>query len=122
MQERISESELVVMDVVWARAPVTAGQVADALAGNRDWSLQTIKTLLARLVGKGALATEQDGRRFLYRPLVAQEAYRARESRRFVDRLFGGRVSPLVAQLAEQEALSDADIAELRAIIDRLGQ
>ena len=122
MRERISESELAVMDVVWSTAPITANAVADALVAYRDWSLQTVKTLLARLVVKGALSTEQDGRRFLYRPLIAREDYRAREGRRFVDRLFEGRVSPLVAQLAEQEALSDSDIAELKLIIDRLGQ
>ncbi|MCC7394880.1 MAG: BlaI/MecI/CopY family transcriptional regulator [Sphingomonadaceae bacterium] len=122
MRERISESELAVMDVVWSSAPITANAVADALVAYRDWSLQTVKTLLARLVVKGALSTEQDGRRFLYRPLIAREDYRAREGRRFVDRLFEGRVSPLVAQLAEQEALSDSDIAELKMIIDRLGQ
>ena len=122
MRERISESELAVMDVVWSNAPITANAVADALVAYRDWSLQTVKTLLARLVVKGALSTEQDGRRFLYRPLIAREDYRAREGRRFVDRLFEGRVSPLVAQLAEQEALSDSDIAELKLIIDRLGQ
>lgn len=120
MTERISESELAVMEQLWEQAPQTASQIADALADDRAWSLQTVKTLLARLVAKNALSTEQEGRHFLYRPLVEREVYQANESQRFVDRLFGGRVSPLVAHLAEQETLSDADIAELRALIDRL--
>ena len=118
--ERISESELAVMEQLWERAPQTASQIGEALAGDRAWSLQTVKTLLSRLVTKGALSTQQEGRHFLYSPLVERDAYQASESQRFVDRIFGGRVSPLVAHLAEQEVLSDSDIAELKALIDRL--
>lgn len=120
MQVRISESELVVMEPVWQSAPMSAAQIADAVAGERSWSIQTVKTLLSRLVAKGALTTQRDGRRFLYRPLVDRDAYRAQATQTIVDRLFGGRVSPLVAQLAEQESLTDADIAELKALIARL--
>lgn len=120
MQARISESELVVMEPVWQSAPLSAAQIADAVASERNWSIQTVKTLLSRLVAKGALTAERDGRRFLYRPLVERDAYRAQATQSIVDRLFGGRVSPLVAQLAEQESLSDADIAELKALIKRL--
>lgn len=120
MAERISESEYAVMDVLWQAAPLTAAQVCDALAGQRQWSAQTVKTLLARLVAKGALATEEDGRRYLYRPLIARDDHHAHESERLVDRLFGGRLSPLVAQFAERERLSEEDIAELKALIERL--
>ncbi len=122
MGERISESELAVMESLWRSAPLTAAQVGDDIADGRGWSLQTVKTLLSRLVGKGAVAAQEDGRRFLYRPLVAREDFRARESQRLVDRLFDGRVSPLVAHLAEREALSEDDIADLKALIERLEQ
>lgn len=120
MAERISDSEYAVMEPLWRAAPLSANQVAAAIGDERNWSIQTVKTLLARLVAKGALATQADGRRFLYSPLIEREAHRAGEMRRLVDRLFGGRISPLVAQFADAETLSDADIAELKALIERL--
>jgi predicted transcriptional regulator len=120
MAERISDAEHAVMEVLWRRAPLTATEASDALAPERGWSLQTVKTLLSRLVTKGVVATEADGRRFLYRPLVEREDYVAHESQRLVDRLFGGRVTPLVAHLAETQQFSDADIAEIEALLKAL--
>ncbi|MEV5035016.1 BlaI/MecI/CopY family transcriptional regulator [Sphingobium sp. LMC3-1-1.1] len=120
VSEKISEAELVVMEALWARAPQTAADVAERVAAGRDWSVQTVKTLLSRLMSKDIIAADQDGRRFLYRPLVAREEYVAGESGRFVNRLFGGRVSPLVAQLASQDQLTAEDIAELEEILKGL--
>jgi len=117
MAERISDAEHAVMEVLWERAPLTATDVSEALEQERDWSLQTVKTLLSRLVAKSVVAHEADGRRYLYRPLVEREAYVAHESRRLVDRLFGGKVTPLVAHLAETQQLSDKDIAEIEALL-----
>lgn len=120
MQEKISEAEHAVMEALWEQAPLTAADVADKVSDERGWSIQTVKTLLSRLMAKDIIAAEQDGRRFLYRPLVAREAYVTGESRRLVDRLFGGRVTPLVAHLAKQDQLSDEDIAEIEALLKEL--
>ncbi|WP_420145701.1 BlaI/MecI/CopY family transcriptional regulator [Sphingobium sp.] len=120
MSEKISEAELVVMEALWETAPQTANDVADRVSADRDWSLQTVKTLLSRLMAKDVIDADQDGRRFLYRPRIARDDYVAGESGRLVNRLFGGRVSPLVAQLAEQDQLSADDIAELEAILKGL--
>ncbi len=120
MSEKISEAELVVMEALWEQSPQTATDVADRVAQGRDWSVQTVKTLLSRLMAKDVIAADQDGRRFLYRPMVAREAYVASESGRLVNRLFGGRVSPLVAQLASQDQLTADDIAELEDILKGL--
>jgi len=117
MAERISDAEHAVMEVLWQRSPLTAMEVSEALEEERDWSLQTVKTLLSRLVAKAVVAHEADGRRYLYRPLVAREAYVAHESQRLVDRLFGGKVTPLGAHLAETQQLSDTDIAEIEALL-----
>jgi BlaI family transcriptional regulator, penicillinase repressor len=122
MSERISEAEHAVMEVLWADAPLEATRVAERLEGAQDWSLPTVKTLLSRLVAKGALATESAGRKFLYRPLVARADYVSGESQRLVERLFGGKLSPLVAHFAEHETLSEEDIAELRALVERIGR
>lgn len=120
MAERISDAEHAVMEVLWRRAPLTAIEVGDALADERAWSLQTVKTLLGRLLAKNVVAADADGRRYLYRPLVEREDYVAHESQRLVDRLFGGRVTPLVAHLAETQQLSDKDIAEIEALLKAL--
>jgi predicted transcriptional regulator len=76
--------------------------------------------MLGRLVEKGALSTEAEGRRYLYRPLVKPGDYRRKEARQFVDRMFGGRAAPLVAHLADGKGLSDEDIAELEALLGKL--
>lgn len=124
VSERISEAELQVMEVLWADAPLTAADVATRVEAAREgqggWSLATVKTLLSRLAAKNVLSFEEDGRRYRYRPAVAREDYVAGESRRLVDRLFGGRATPLVAQLAERGDLTEADIAELEALVREL--
>jgi len=120
MAERISDAEHAVMEVLWRQAPLTASEVGDALTDHRDWSPQTVKTLLSRLVTKQVVAHEADGRRYLYRPLVAREAYVTDESQRLVDRLFGGKLTPLVAHLAETQQLSDTDIEEIEALLKAL--
>ncbi len=117
--ERISEAEHAVMEALWAASPLSATDVADAVQA-REWSLATVKTLLSRLVAKQAIATQPDGKRFLYTPLLARADYLGGESRRLVDRLFGGRAAPLFAQLAEAEALSDADLSEIEALLKEL--
>jgi BlaI family transcriptional regulator, penicillinase repressor len=121
MDVRLSEAELEVMEVLWASAhPLGATEVAAAVPNDRQWSLATVKTLLSRLLAKGAIEPARDGRRFLYAPRIRRDAYVGAESRRFVSRLFGGRLSPLIAQLAEDEALDADDVAEIEALLKRL--
>lgn len=115
--ERISEAEHAIMEVLWDRNPISAAAVCDAVCAERDWSIPTVKTLLSRLVQKQAVGTEPEGRKFLYRPLIARSDYVGGESRRLVDRLFGGRAAPLFAQLAESEALTDDDLSEIEALL-----
>jgi predicted transcriptional regulator len=118
--ERISDAEHAVMEALWEKSPLTAAEVCEEVCDKRGWSMPTVKTLLSRLVVKGAIATEPDGRRFLYRPLLERTAYVGGESRRLVDRLFGGRAAPLFAHLAETEALTDDDIAEIERLLREL--
>jgi BlaI family penicillinase repressor len=121
MDGRISEAELQVMEALWrASEPLTATDVADRIDAGRGWSLATVKTMLSRLAAKGALTHREDGRRFFYSPAIDRDSYVGSESRRFVDRLFGGRLSPLVARLAEEDVLDDEDIAAIEAILREL--
>ena len=121
MDIRISDAELEVMEVLWASGePMTAADVADRIPAERNWALPTIKTMLSRLSAKGAITYREDNRRYLYSAAVARDSYVGKESRRFVDQLFGGRLSPLVARLAEEDALSEEDIAAIERILKEL--
>ena len=121
MNSRISDAELEVMEVLWAsKKPLTATDVADRIPTQRRWSLATVKTMLSRLSAKGALEYCEEGRRYLYSAAIPRDSYIGRESRRFVDQLFGGRLSPLVARLAEEHALDEEDIAAIEAIVKEL--
>jgi predicted transcriptional regulator len=121
MEMRLSDAEHVVMEVLWsAGRPLTANDVAERVPADRAWSFATVKTLLSRLLAKKAVAPAKDGRRFLYSPAIEREPYVAAESRRFVTRLFGGKLSPLFARLAQEEALDDDDLAEIEAMIREL--
>ena len=121
-EERISDAEHAVMEALWRESPRTAAEICDEVSEQRGWSLATVKTLLGRLVSKEAIAAEPDGRRFLYTPLLARDDYVGGESRRLVDRLFGGSAATLFAHLAHDEALSHADIAEIEALLKELKQ
>lgn len=120
MTERISYAEHAVMEVLWDESPLTAQEVAERVPAERDWSANTVKTLLGRLLAKSIIAHEEDGRRYRYRPLVDRADYVVGESRRFMDRLFGGKLTPLVAHLAERDAITDQDIAEIEALLKEL--
>jgi len=123
MSERISEAEHAVMEVLWDEPnPLTAAEVAERAGPKRGWSVHTVKTLLSRLLAKGAISHEAEGRRFLYSPVIARDDYVTRESKKLVDRLFGGRVTPLVAHLAERQELTPQDIEEIEALIRELKQ
>jgi BlaI family transcriptional regulator, penicillinase repressor len=118
---RISDAELEVMEVLWASdSPLTATDVAERIGSGRGWSLATVKTMLSRLSAKGAIAYQEEGRRYHYSAAIARDSYVGTESRRFVDQLFGGRLSPLVARLAEEHALDEDDIAAIEAILREL--
>ncbi len=116
----ISEAEAQVMQVLWERNPRSADEVVAALASSTDWAEPTVKTLLNRLLNKGAIEAARDGRRYLYSPVLAREAWVAQQSEGLLQRLFGGRVAPLVAHFSERGRLSDADIAELRRLLEEI--
>jgi BlaI family penicillinase repressor len=116
----ISEAESHVMEVLWrAPGPVVAEQIVVALQDTHHWQAATVKTLLNRLLNKGAIAAGKDGRRFLYRAVLQRDAWLARESDSMLQRLFGGRLAPLVAHFGSQHKLSPADVQELRKLIDK---
>lgn len=117
---QISEAESIIMDVLWRSHPLAAEDVAAAVASAQGWQEATVKTLLNRLLRKKAIAAERDGRRFLYRPLLVRGDYVHAQSKNLLDRLFGGRVAPLVAHFSERHKLSKKDIADLRRMLGEI--
>ena len=117
---QISDAESLVMEVLWRRHPLTADEVVATLAKSTDWQEPTVKTLLNRLLNKQAIAAERDGRRYLYRPLLQRADYVHEASKGLLDRLFDGRVAPLVAHFSKARKLSKKDVAELKRLIEEL--
>lgn len=115
----ISESEAIVMQVLWERAPRTAEEVVAALS-QTDWAEPTIKTLLNRLLTKGAIAARKDGRKYLYTPVLQRDQWVQQQSEGLLQRLFGGRVAPLVAHFSERGQLSASDVADLKRLLKEL--
>lgn len=115
---RISEAEWIVMEVIWSNPSITANETVDALTPRSGWSAATIKTMLNRLVKKGALKYEAEGKRYLYRPAVSRQTCVKGESRSFLGRVFGGKVGPMLAHFVEEARLTPEQIEELRKLLD----
>lgn len=108
------------MDGLWRRGPLVVEDIIGEVAGTPRWSDATVKSLIGRLLKKGAIqSTRRDGRTY-YRPLVERDDYVLAESQSFLDRIFGGRLAPFVSHFAEHEKLSPEDLAQLKALIARL--
>jgi BlaI family penicillinase repressor len=116
----VSEAESVVLEVLWRSGPLAAEAVVAALASQQDWQESTIKTLLNRLLKKGAVQASKDGRRYLYTPVLTREQWLSSVSESLLDRLFGGRVAPLVAHFSRHRKLSGKDLADLKLLIQEL--
>ena len=108
------------MEVLWQEHPRSAEDVVAALQGKQPWRATTIKTLLSRLLKKGAILRTKQGRSYLYQPCLQRDQYLLTESSGIIDRLFGGRVAPLVAHLSEHRKLSQKDFDELQHLIDEM--
>lgn len=131
---QISDAEWEVMKVVWDHGPLTAGdvvrRVAEGPAGQpaQAWRPRTVKTLLARLVRKGAVAARAEGgtggepKRYLYRARVARDQVVRQESRSFLARVFDGSVAPALLHFLEDARLTPDEIDQLRRTLHREGR
>jgi len=116
---RISETEWEIMKVLWIQSPASAQDIIDALSVREEWHPKTVKTLLNRLVKKGALGFRKAGRLYIYRPLVSENECVTAASESFLERVFGGSLKPMLAHFAETRKLSPAEIAELKRLLKK---
>ena len=116
---KISDAEWEVMQICWLKAtPCTANEIVKALEQSTDWKPNTIKTLIGRLVKKGALGYKEEGRLYLYYPLVAEDECIKAESKSFLNRVFGGALKPMLVTFLQEEKLSKDDIEELKQLLE----
>jgi BlaI family penicillinase repressor len=118
----ISDAEWVVMAEFWRLGQATAREVVSALEGRQQWKPRTVQSLINRLVGKGALTFEQHGREYIYRPSVEESRCVHEASRSFVDRVFSGKLAPLLACFLEREKVSKNELEEIRKLLEEKRQ
>lgn len=114
---KISESEWEIMKVVWESNPITANKIIDELQSSYDWSTQTIKTYINRLVKKSVLGFEKVKRHYNYYPLITEKDCIIAESNSFIKRVFNGAASAMVSNFITNGDLTDEDIAKLEKIL-----
>ena len=119
---KISESEWLIMQVLWSRGELTANEVVEELAGKTKWKPKTIKTLINRLAKKGAIKFQKEGRKYRYYPAVSEAECVGTESRSFIQRVYGGAARPMLAAFLDNVELSAEDIAELKKILEQKGE
>lgn len=112
----ISESEWVVMKIIWNEPPKA---LQDVLSGLKytAWSSTTIQTYLARLVKKGALTTKRQGKGYLYYPAISESDCQLAESRSFLSRVYEGSLSQMVKGFVKSGSLSEDELSELKKLI-----
>jgi BlaI family penicillinase repressor len=119
---QISDAEWEVMKVIWQRGSATAAEVVDDLAPATHWHPRTVKTMLNRLVRKGALDFKPEGKRYIYRARVSRQACVRRATRSFLRRVFDGAAAPAVAHFLEEAQISPREIEQLKRILDEGGR
>ena len=116
---RIAESEWRVMQVLWEHGPQTAHEVVSALSREVKWKSRTIKTLISRLVRKGAVRFREEGNKYRYFPAVKESECIRSETQSFVRRVYQGALKPALAAFLEDVELSPQEIEELQKVLEQ---
>ena len=116
---QLSDAEWQVMKAVWQKAPCLAQDVILHLAEMSTWSQATVKTLLNRLVAKGALLFEKNGKSYIYRPAFTETELRADVADSFLDRVFDGALAPMLAHFVQSKRLSKKEIESLESLLKK---
>jgi len=117
---RISAAESQVMEALWRRGALTNDDLIAELGPKHQWGAATVKTLITRLLKKKAIRSERGDGRQLYSPLIERADYVQAESQNLLDRLFDGRLTPLVSHFAEHRKLKPEEIKRLRKLLEDL--
>lgn len=115
MVQQISESELVLMKIIWKNggAALYSGIKEELEKDRNEWKNNTVLTLLSRLVEKGFLKVKKIGRRNEYLAMVTEQEYQAMQTHSFLDKIYGGNVKNLVSTLLQQDIISADELKEI---------
>jgi len=114
---RLGRMQLLIMQVLWKKRRATAREITQALNESEPVAHSTVQTLLRGLEDKGSVSHENQGRTFVFFPLVEENKFRHTAARDLLERAFGGSVGSLVAHLLQNEKVSPAELAEIRRLI-----
>ena len=119
---KLNASEWNVLNCLWENHPRTVMQLVADLKAAVGWTKSTTITTLRRMEGKGLLHCEQVGRGKSYSPAVEREQAVIAETHSFLDRVYQGSVGLMMSAMAKRQELSADEVAELRAILDQIGE
>ena len=117
MPGRVSESEKLVMEILWQESPLSSTDVVNRLR-EHGWNGKTVKTFLNRLVKKDVVSFEKDGRRYLYSPIVERDDFLLSESEGFLNKVFKGDMRELLATFVQNKQLSSQELDYLKELLD----
>jgi BlaI family penicillinase repressor len=115
----ITESEWRIMKRLWEKSPQTSSDLISSLSKENEWSDSTIKTLLSRLVKKKAIAFEKTGKVHHYRPLMTEKRGKSSACRQFLDKIFGGSLTPMIQHFVEEQSLSKEEVQLLQKLLSQ---
>ncbi|MDR1539632.1 MAG: BlaI/MecI/CopY family transcriptional regulator [Clostridiales bacterium] len=115
--QKIADSELEILKVLWKDSPRTSNEIYDALKQNKPWSKSTVLTLISRLAEKGAVSSFKRGVHF-YSPALSEREYIKLQANSFLERIFEGSIKDLVAYYCENNDLTQEDLKELKKMIE----
>lgn len=116
---KLTETEWQVMNVLWARYPTTARGVSERLPERINWAYTTLKTLLSRLVEKGAVKEGKKGNTSVYEPILTRENAQRNALKTLANQAFDGAFGPLMHFLVEDQNLSGDQRDELLEILNK---
>jgi len=114
---KISEAEWEVMKLIWKTSPLTSEKIIESLSDKMNWSTQTIKTFITRLIKKGAIGFEKSGRVYNYYPLISENECIKSENETFLKKVYDGALGLLFTKFLEEENLSNDEIEELENLL-----
>ena len=117
---KLSDTEWTVMNQVWRRSPVSARDVLEAVEGETEWAYTTVKTILSRLVDKGALHVRKRANTSLFQPRISREKARRSAVKSLLEKAFDGTFGSLVQHMMTEERLSAQDRKKLAAMLAEL--
>jgi len=115
----LTEGEWAILATVWENEPCAAPSVQEELAGRKNWTYSTVKTMMDRMVSKGLLKKERIRNLFLYRSAISQKQAQSGEIMRTVKRAFNGAFTPMMQFLLDSDTLSQQQLSELEALIKK---